>query len=884
MFLRPARDIILVMSRSRSIFAGTLIALIIVETTVVPVFAATSVTPNASSNQSSGSGVVGDASTIASLTSTIGGLVSDIGGGISAIPGVLSELGFGASGQLPTPAAPDTTCNSDVNPAGVGLVIGSLLTGFAISSADLIVTDSAIDEAKEVPIVGDVVEAVENALNYFSDRWYLAITLAVVSGIAVWLAGGIMQFAEHLNSTITSSVTGTSGDPMISIISGIAISLMNLAIILALIVVAYGTMFRREKWGISNLPRIIVTALLINFSMFVALWIAGIGTRITASMTAQICNGNFVDEFNTYTIWYQIIHAFSQSGLLAEILAWIGGLFVASLVCFIAAVTLSAIAGFMIVRFVMMIILIGLAPVAWLSFMLPELKIAEFGGNTWNGWWSRFLKWVFFGPIMLFFLWLTNALMTYLSSTYGASTDPFVVMGNISAVIVMLCLGLYAAYKTGGAITTITMGAASLGMGGLLTTANALQTKAYDLAGSITGGQEKNLSFGKRLALNNLKSVGRGGEAQQDLGKVFGHFGMEIPKSKVSDKGLTEAGLKWEKNKDLEKKRSDIIAKEFPAYDDDDKISAALELQSRGDLDKLENKHELMTEEWKGKFEDAGANFRTLQAATATTPEAQAALKAGNYAEYNRLQNEYMKAMGPSQKNEFAKNFKAIMGKDKNFMGYTADQNKIYIDNLTQNIKDGPGADVSKYLSNLDSTEFYRARDKLYAAGMPNFGKVPGVQNPNPGLLNADGTRNTNSIKIEKDALIDALKSEHQRVYNAQNEQYKDFLNKQRSLLEEEVLKAKTVTNPLEIPLAEKRLSNLQADQIKQLGDKQKELADLQKKQSDEISSMSNMGEDEVIAKAQAKYDPRFSKIMERTLAQREGLAPPPPSGEAPTT
>lgn len=51
-------------------------------------------------------------------------------------------------------------------------------------------------------------------------------------------------------------------------------------------------------------------------------------------------------------------------------------------------------------RFVFLAFLLILMPLAWLSWVFPLMK------SNWDKWWSNFLKWVFFAPVCIFFLYL----------------------------------------------------------------------------------------------------------------------------------------------------------------------------------------------------------------------------------------------------------------------------------------------------------------------------------------------------------------------------------------------------------------------------------------------------------------------------------------------
>ena len=68
---------------------------------------------------------------------------------------------------------------------------------------------------------------------------------------------------------------------------------------------------------------------------------------------------------------------------------------------FIAAFVFGALAFFLIVRIMAIWILLILAPLAWFFWILPATS------QLFQRWWSNFIKWIFFAPAAVFFIWLS---------------------------------------------------------------------------------------------------------------------------------------------------------------------------------------------------------------------------------------------------------------------------------------------------------------------------------------------------------------------------------------------------------------------------------------------------------------------------------------------
>ena len=124
---------------------------------------------------------------------------------------------------------------------------------------------------------------------------------------------------------------------------------------------------------------------------------------------------------------------------------------------FLAAITLLAIAVMLVIRYVYLTILLILSPIIWLLWIFPSTQ------SYWKKWWTNFMKWAFFAPIMLFFLYLTIAtIKTYPKALaqYARDTNrlplenqpvqiDFALIGHLVALLGLMAGGLYAANSMG---------------------------------------------------------------------------------------------------------------------------------------------------------------------------------------------------------------------------------------------------------------------------------------------------------------------------------------------------------------------------------------------------------------------------------------------------
>lgn len=209
---------------------------------------------------------------------------------------------------------------------------------------------------------------------------------------------------------------GISQDPVARLGFNIVLGIANMGFIVALVVIAFSTMLRREGFGYkAGLPRLIIAALLINFGFFIVtnVFIEPVNAVTSAIFNAGGFNpaGSFIEKFTKgFGDWITgppvDIKEFGASA--AAILARV--LFTAAL-NFLAVITLFAFAAMLFIRYITMVILIILLPLAWIAWIFPNLKIPG-GGNPWNEWWETFIRWLLFAPFAMLFLWIALKLST----------------------------------------------------------------------------------------------------------------------------------------------------------------------------------------------------------------------------------------------------------------------------------------------------------------------------------------------------------------------------------------------------------------------------------------------------------------------------------------
>jgi hypothetical protein len=292
----------------------------------------------------------------------------------------------------------------------------------------------------------------------------------------------------------------------------------NMFFILFMVVIAFATILRFERYGIKELlPKVIIIALLINFSMIICYVIIDF-SNITAyffvkdARTAIIGEGEvslggiLSDSFRLSDLYLPFACEYYQnerdkcydlegdtaiSGCVEQaerglndcwesggitkteeddfwdvVVAGIGS----SVILLIAAFILFAGGIMLVIRLIAIWFLVMIVPLAFICYILPGLR------RNWEAWWSQFIKWCVFAPVFSFFIWLAakisleNRLQSFsklrLSMTRGGGEPVnqfFASTGNILHFLFIggiLIGGLLAANQLGirAAGTAMTLG------------------------------------------------------------------------------------------------------------------------------------------------------------------------------------------------------------------------------------------------------------------------------------------------------------------------------------------------------------------------------------------------------------------------------------------
>ena len=431
---------------------------------------------------------------------------------------------------------------------------------------------------------GGIIDFIKNPVTWFADKAIVGAALAInliIAGIAkafLVLAGWSIDFALSLNSQVLLL-------PAVQVGWRIVRDIANLGFVLGIIVIAFGTILRSQSYGMRQaLWKLIVMAVLVNFSLSIC------GVFLDA---AGIITQFFIDKATGAGGWsfsFALAGAFSPglfepvnggAGLdvIPRMLQALASVFFTFIFTFVALVSFFSLSTMLLIRFVHVAFLLILAPIAWLGWVFPNISVGS--GNIYHMWWSKFIQWTFFTPIVSFFLYLaiytmkdsagtTARIISTANQAGSAAGDAFagkLMLGNAAAtgigltasigeMFVFLALmngGLMAAHALSitGAATAIKIA----GWGGSFVTglvtggAIAVKNRAYlagkreevDKEGKKTG-QTTTAAQRVMMGLSTMKIPGLGAFGQ--VGKVFQGAAIGVSKATKNIQGSVEARAK----------------------------------------------------------------------------------------------------------------------------------------------------------------------------------------------------------------------------------------------------------------------------------------------------------------------------------------------------
>lgn len=318
----------------------------------------------------------------------------------------------------------------------------------------------------------------------------------------------------------------------------------NLGFILTLLFIAAATTLRLNVGGGTRrlLPRLLIAALLINFSLVVGGLLIDIARLVmvivsnSLSQDVEQLGFQILSKSDLITTGFQQL-SFIQVGTGQNFLLENGVpytnwkavilLLQSTLLVWGIAIAMWVVAVGLFTRYIMLLLLLIASPFAYLASAMPGLT--ELGRK----WWQQFIKWVLFGPIAMFILVLLTKINAQTADDLGGS----ILAGAIvSTLLTMgLLVGAYFAAKS--------LGAAGSGFALSIASGAATRARQWGKAGAKGAVTAAYVGTGTRAVTRQTRDAAR--EFTKPIRRAFrmGEFSKYDKKGKLK-KGEESVGSK----------------------------------------------------------------------------------------------------------------------------------------------------------------------------------------------------------------------------------------------------------------------------------------------------------------------------------------------------
>lgn len=247
---------------------------------------------------------------------------------------------------------------------------------------------------------------------------YFIQAILYLLSILLGMVGNILDKVLRFKSFVTPGVvTGWE----------VVRDLVNMGFILVLLAVAFGTILNLKDYNVKEiLPKLVVVALLINFSLPLVTMVVDASQIVMISIYNAMAGGLSGDcaastpgncLSNLAGIKDLLVQSSDTEQLkLGSHEPWtvVGNLILATIFLFVFIGVLSVGTLLLVVRIVGIWMIMIFSPLAFFSYILPGMKSIS------SSWQKKLWQYTFFGPIYMFFLWISLILLTSVPSMMSA--------------------------------------------------------------------------------------------------------------------------------------------------------------------------------------------------------------------------------------------------------------------------------------------------------------------------------------------------------------------------------------------------------------------------------------------------------------------------------
>jgi hypothetical protein len=240
--------------------------------------------------------------------------------------------------------------------------------------------------------------------------WILSIIINFIGALLMLLMWVLIQIAQYSSfSTAAPVIFGWV----------IVRDICNMFFILILLLIAFGIIFQMSNFSLKkSLPRLVLMAVLINFSRIICGWFIDFAQVIMLTFVngfKDVGAGNLTEMLGITALMDVV------PGGTAEVGFWslVGTYFLALFYSIVALVTILSMVSVLAMRMIMLWVYVIMSPMAYFLKSFPQ------GEKYASQWWEAFFQNLIVGPVLAFFIWIAFA------SLGGTATMPSI--GGVDA-------------------------------------------------------------------------------------------------------------------------------------------------------------------------------------------------------------------------------------------------------------------------------------------------------------------------------------------------------------------------------------------------------------------------------------------------------------------
>jgi hypothetical protein len=220
---------------------------------------------------------------------------------------------------------------------------------------------------------------------------YIAVTvitlgLWIIGTIFDWVIGGTTINASSMNEIVTAGWV-------------LVRDILNIIFVLALLGIAFATILRIEAYQFKTLlPKLLVGALLVNFSKTIALTLVdfsnAIMSGIMGTQNGATASASLLALFNVSSFLDLSMNLGTQLKVASTEPAVLGTNILVVVFLGMFTMALAGLAVLLVIRTVVLMILVVFSPIAFVLNVLPVTQKYA------SKWWEEFTKYLFVGPVV----------------------------------------------------------------------------------------------------------------------------------------------------------------------------------------------------------------------------------------------------------------------------------------------------------------------------------------------------------------------------------------------------------------------------------------------------------------------------------------------------